>query len=168
MRIHVDLDLQHWHFPCKTVTFCEFKVWPGFGSGSALIWLPVSGSALRKQAGSGSGSTLKSMRIHNTAKNLPMKVQKPFWKAGNQVYLLTLVNLHAPESGSASGSESNTSKYMRNPSKPNQHCGFMRNLHSWSMPIPHCGSVQIRVQNTARHRHEGLNDQSQQKGKVIW
>ncbi len=32
-----------------------------------------------------------------------MKVQKPFWKAGNHVYLIILVNLDAAESGSGSG-----------------------------------------------------------------
>jgi hypothetical protein len=32
---------------------------------------------------------------------VPTKVQKPFWKAGNQVYLYVLVNFHASGSGSA-------------------------------------------------------------------
>ncbi len=38
------------YFSCKNSAFCDFKVWPG--SGSALVWLP------------GSGSALKTMRIH--------------------------------------------------------------------------------------------------------
>ncbi len=33
--------------------------------------------------------------------NIPKKVQKPFWKAESQVYLLVFVVFHAPESGSA-------------------------------------------------------------------
>ncbi len=44
------------------------------------------------------------LKLSNRSKNIPTKVQKPFWKAGNQVYSIILVNFHVPwsESGSAS------------------------------------------------------------------
>ncbi len=37
--------------------------------------------------------------VGNRSKHIPTKVQKPFWKAGNQIYLLFLVDFLAPESG---------------------------------------------------------------------
>ncbi len=39
--------------------------------------------------------------VGNRSKNIPTKVQKPFIKAGNQIYLLILVSFHASGSGSA-------------------------------------------------------------------
>jgi len=46
---------------------------------------------------------IKTIRTSgNRSKNIPTKVQKPFWKARNQVYLWSLVNFDAPGSGSAS------------------------------------------------------------------
>ncbi len=42
----------------QTSTFCDFKVWPGSGPGSALVWLLGSGF------GSGSGSVLRSNVPH--------------------------------------------------------------------------------------------------------
>jgi hypothetical protein len=44
--------IQKVRFSCKNTTYSDGKVWPGSGSG--LVWLPESGSAL------------KPMRIHNT------------------------------------------------------------------------------------------------------
>jgi hypothetical protein len=41
------------------------------------------------------------LKVGNKSKNKPLKVQKPYWKAGNQVYLLILVKFHAPKSRSA-------------------------------------------------------------------
>ncbi len=54
------------------------------------------------------GQTLKSQKLEFDMKNIPevgdrskTYLQKSFRKAGNQVYLLILINFHAPGSGSA-------------------------------------------------------------------
>ncbi len=57
-------------------TFCEYYVWPG--SGSTLVGLPGSGSALRYKSASVSGSALKPMRIHNTLIKEWQQAAKPF------------------------------------------------------------------------------------------
>jgi hypothetical protein len=49
----------------------------------------------------------------NRSKNIPTEVQKAFWMAGNQVYLLILVNFHAPGSGSAFPIRIQVSQSMR-------------------------------------------------------
>ncbi len=39
--------------------------------------------------------------VGNMSQNIPTLVQKPFWKAGSKIYLLTLGNFIAPGTGSA-------------------------------------------------------------------
>ncbi len=78
LRRHVvwPIYLHKLRFLCKNSTFSDGKIWPR--SGSALVCLPESGSALRWTAGS--RFALKSMRIHNTweKRSLPYICQRLF------------------------------------------------------------------------------------------
>ncbi len=102
-------------FPHKTIVFkCR--------SGSSCSSRCESGSWSRdpNHCGSGSWSDFNVTKSQNFAwkillkigfrsKNIHKQVQMPFWKAGNQIYLLILVNFHTLGSGSAS----RTSRSMR-------------------------------------------------------
>jgi hypothetical protein len=91
--------------------------WLQCGSGSSFLSqyrsISVSDPVSQNNADPDPGQNLKSQKVEfshekytkvgNRSKNIPTKVQKPFWTE-NQVYLFILVNLDGP------GSESRTAK----------------------------------------------------------
>jgi hypothetical protein len=91
--------------------------WFQKGSGSTIlpVWIRIQrAKSVRNHADPEPGKTfsLKSqndeflhenylLKIGKRSKNISKEVQKPLCKAGNQVYLLILVNFHVAGSGSA-------------------------------------------------------------------
>ncbi len=58
------------------------------------FWNPYPGVKKAPDPGSGSATLKNIFTTGNRSKNIPTKVQKPFWNAGNQVYLFILVNFY--------------------------------------------------------------------------
>jgi hypothetical protein len=118
-----------------------------------IFWFQCgSGSSFLSQMRMGSGSResdfyrhkkldfdmKKIYNVGNMSQNIPTSAQKPFWKAGNEVYLLILVNFHVlhpdPHSQYVFGSGISKSSYTELNQQyivqPYKNCPIISKLNS--------------------------------------